>query len=166
MEDIGDGHPVSKFFHAFPSKLHDKYPKCTGYTLLVVLHNMNPRRDLGGNISNLKIQAKMHIMSPKMQPGQINRFINSYTKGLPTAISLLLKDIFNFNNLHSKYDWIIYQTTPPHDSLQWMYMHPSEGLMPMYLNVQSLLYSVLEKIHKVLSDRKRWNKYYQEKRNK
>lgn len=88
MEELGKHKGIAKFFHAFPSKLHDKFPKCTGYSVFVVLHNMNPRKDLGGNIANLKIQAKMHIISPKMQPSQLNRFINMYTKGLPTAINL------------------------------------------------------------------------------
>ncbi|AXE75623.1 IVa2 [Egyptian fruit bat adenovirus] len=164
MENLGSHKAIAKFFHAFPSKLHDKYPKCTGYTLLVVLHNMNPRKDQAGNIANLKIQAKMHIISPKMHPSQITRFINSYTKGLPLAITLLLKDIFNYHSSHSKYDWIVYNTNPENDGFQWMYMHANEGVMPMFLNVQSLLYDLLLKIHKVLNDRDRWNKYYHNKK--
>lgn len=160
MEDMGNHKGIAKFFHAFPSKLHDKFPRCTGYSVLVVLHNMNPRKDMAGNISNLKIQAKMHIISPKMHPSQLSRFINIYTKSLPTAISLLLKDIFSYHNQHSKYDWIIYNTCPPHESLQWTYLHPSEGLMPMYLDVQCFLYNVLEKINKVIMNRQRWNRYY------
>lgn len=160
MEELGGHKGVAKFFHAFPSKLHDRFPKCTGYTVLVVLHNMNPRKDLGGNISNLKIQAKMHLISPRMHPSQLGRFINIYTKGLPVAISLLLKDIFNFHSQHSKFDWIIYNTCPPHESLQWLYLHPKEGLMPMYLDVQCFLYTVLEKINKVIMNRERWTRYY------
>ena len=160
MEDLGNHKGVAKFFHAFPSKLHDRFPKCTGYAVLVVLHNMNPRRDQGGNISNLKIQSKFHIISPKMQPNQLNRFINSYTKGLPLPISLLLKDIFNHHRTHGKYDWIIYNTSPENDAFQWLYMHPTEGLMPMYLNVQAHLYKVLEKISKTRNNRERWTKYY------
>nr|WGN96523.1 IVa2 protein [Lemur mastadenovirus] len=166
MEELGKHKGIAKFFHAFPSKLHDRFPKCTGYTVLVVLHNMNPRKDLGGNIANLKIQAKMHILSPKMHPSQITRFINTYTKGLPLAISLLLKDIFNHHSNHSQYDWIIYNTCPEHDALQWLYLHPREGLMPMYLNVQAFLYSVLEKIHRTLSERERWTRYYHAKKAK
>ncbi|AMB43021.1 IVa2 [Bat mastadenovirus WIV13] len=164
MENLGSTKGIAKFFHAFPSKLHDKFPKCTGYTVLVVLHNMNPRKDNCGNIATLKIQAKMHILSPKMQPMQLNRFINTYTKNLPLAITLLLKDIFNYHNLHSKYDWIIYNTVPEHDALQWMYLNPTEGVMPMYLNVQCKLYNILVKIHKILHDRSRWNKYYHNKK--
>uniref|UniRef100_A0AAU6S566 IVa2 protein n=3 Tax=unclassified Adenoviridae TaxID=189831 RepID=A0AAU6S566_9ADEN len=164
MEELGKHKGVAKFFHAFPSKLHDKFPKCTGYTVMVVLHNMNPRKDLGGNISNLKIQAKLHIISPKMQPSQLTRFVNTYTKGLPLAISLLLKDIFNYYCNHSHYDWIIYNTCPENDALQWMYLHPQEGLMPMYLNVQALLYQILEKIHRIINDRQRWTRYYHSKR--
>ncbi|ALE15294.1 pIVa2 [bottlenose dolphin adenovirus 2] len=164
MEDLGNNKGVAKFFHAFPSKLHDRFPKCTGYAVLVVLHNMNPRKDQGGNISNLKIQSKLHIISPKMQPSQLNRFINLYTKGLPLPISLLLKDIFNFHRIHGKYDWIVYNTTPENEALQWLYMHPEEGLMPMYLNIQSALYKVLEKIHKVLINRARWTRYYHSKK--
>lgn len=160
MEELGGHKGIAKFFHAFPSKLHDRFPKCTGYSVFVVLHNMNPRKDVGGNISNLKIQAKMHIMSPKMHPSQLSRFINIYTKGLPTAIGLLLKDIFNFHSQHNNYDWIIYNTCPPHDSLQWLYLHPKEGLMPMYLDIQHFLYNVLEKINKTITNRKRWTKYY------
>lgn len=160
MEELGGHRGIAKFFHAFPSKLSDRFPKCTGYTVLVVLHNMNPRKDIGGNISNLKIQAKMHLISPKMHPSQLSRFINTYTKGLPVAISMLLKDIFNYHSQHSKYDWIIYNTCPIHEAMQWLYLHPKEGLMPMYLNVQNFLYNVLEKINKTLMNRERWNRYY------
>ncbi|ADD17101.1 IVa2 protein [bat adenovirus 3] len=166
MEDLGGHKGVAKFFHAFPSKLLDRYPKCTGYSVIVVLHNMNPRRDQGGNISNLKTQAKMHIISPKVHPSQLNRFINLYTKGLPTAVSLLLKDIFNFHRLNTSYDWILYNTEPVDDCMHWLYLHPKEGLIPMYLNVQAHLYQALEKIHKTLSDRQRWSRYYHAKRNK
>nr|QRV11607.1 IVa2 [Bat mastadenovirus]QRV11618.1 IVa2 [Bat mastadenovirus] len=166
MEDLGGNRGVAKFFHAFPSKLLDKYPKCTGYSVIVVLHNMNPRRDLGGNISNLKTQAKMHIISPKVHPSQLNRFINIYTKGLPTAISLLLKDIFNFHRLNTSYDWIVYNTEPVDNCMHWMYLSPQEGPMPMYLNIQAKYYHALEKIHKTITDRKRWTRYYHCKKNK
>ncbi|BBE29303.1 IVa2 [Bat mastadenovirus] len=164
MEDLGAHKGVAKFFHAFPSKLLDRFPKCTGYTVIVVLHNMNPRRDQGGNISNLKIQAKMHIISPKVHPSQLNRFINIYTKGLPTAVSLLLKDIFNFHRMNTQYDWIVYNTEPVDNCMHWMYLSPQEGLIPMYLNIQAKLYHALEKINKVLSDRQRWTKYYHSKK--
>lgn len=160
MEDLGRHKAVSKFFHAFPSKLHDKFPKCTGYTVLVVLHNMNPRKDLGGNIANLKIQAKLHLISPRMHPSQLNRFINTYTKSLPLPVTLLLKDIFAFHARHGQYDWIVYNTCPEHNSLQWSYLSPNEGLVPMYLNVQCLVYEALLKIHKTLLDRARWTRYY------
>ncbi|UKT59815.1 IVa2 protein [Raccoon adenovirus] len=164
MEDLGGHKGVAKFFHAFPSKLLDKFPKCTGYSVIVVLHNMNPRRDMAGNISNLKTQAKMHIMSPKVHPSQLNRFINIYTKGLPTAITLLLKDIFNYHRMHTSYDWIAYSTNPEASAMQWMYLNPQEGLMPMYLNVQAKLYNALERIHKTLNDRQRWTRYYHSKK--
>uniref|UniRef100_A0AAU7E1Z1 IVa2 protein n=1 Tax=Cardioderma bat adenovirus TaxID=3141913 RepID=A0AAU7E1Z1_9ADEN len=160
MEDLGSHKGVSKFFHAFPSKLHDKFPRCTGYSVIVVLHNMNPRKDLGGNIANLKSQAKAHIISPKVHPTQINRFINTFTKGNPPAITLLLKDIFNFYRVNSKYDWVVYNCHPVDDSMQWMYLHPNEGLMPMYLNVQTQVYALMEKISKVINDRKRWTRNY------
>lgn len=166
MEDLGANKGVAKFFHAFPSKLLDRFPKCTGYSVIVVLHNMNPRRDQGGNISNLKTQAKMHIISPKVHPSQLNRFINIYTKGLPTAVSLLLKDIFNFHRMNTQYDWIVYNTEPVDNCMHWLYLSPHEGLVPMYLNIQSKLYQALEKINKVLNDRQRWTRYYHSKRNK
>lgn len=164
MEDLGRHRAVSKFFHAFPSKLHDRFPRCTGYTVLVVLHNMNPRKDLGGNIANLKIQAKLHLISPRMHPAQLNRFINIYTKALPLPITLLLKDIFAFHARHGQYDWIIYNTCPEHEALQWTYLSPSEGLVPLYLNVQCLLYDALLRIHKTLTDRARWTRYYRSHR--
>ncbi|SMG83439.1 IVa2 [Bottlenose dolphin adenovirus 1] len=160
MENLGGHKSIAQFFHAFPSKLHEKFPKCSGYSVLVVLHNMNPRRDLAGNISTLKIQAKYHIISPKMQPTQLNRFINIYTKSLPLPISLLLKDIFNFHQQQGKYDWIIYNTVPDHESFTWSYFHPQEGIYPMYLNVQCEILKALEKIHKVITDRERWRRYY------
>lgn len=164
MEDLGGHKGVAKFFHAFPSKLHDRFPKCTGYTVLVVLHNMNPRRDLGGNISNLRIQAKLHIMSPKMHPMQLNRFINNYTKGLPLPISLLLKDIINYHRMHSRYDWVMYSTQPVNDAMEWLYLSPKDGLMPMYLNVQTEVYRALEKIHRALTEKERHSRYYRSRK--
>lgn len=166
MENLGGHKGIAKIFHALPSKLHDRYPRCTGYTVLVVLHNMNPRRDLAGNISTLKIQAKLHILSPKMHPSQLNRFVNMYTKGMPLPISLLLKDIFSYHSTHSNYDWIIYNTNPQQDALQWTYLHPSQGLIPMFLNVQCMLYQVLLKLHRVITDRQRWTRNYRSKSNK
>lgn len=163
MEDLGSHKAIAKFFHAFPSKLHDRFPKCLGYTVLVVLHNMNPRRDLGGNISNLRIQSKLHIVSPKMHPMQLNRFINNYTKGLPLPITLILKDIINYHRMHSKYDWIVYNTQPVNEAMEWMYLSPSDGLMPMYLNVQSEVYKALEKINKSMCEKERWTRYYRNK---
>ncbi|ACJ14507.1 pIVa2 [Murine adenovirus 3] len=163
MEELGKHKSIAKFFHAFPSKLHDRYPQCTGYSVFVVLHNMNPRKDHAGNIATLKIQSKCHIISPKMQPSQVARFINTYTKALPTAITLLLKDIFHYNANHTNYDWIIYNTCPENECMQWMYLHPQDGLMPMYLNVQALFYRLLEKIDKVLRQRQRWNAAYVKK---
>lgn len=164
MEDLGRSKGIAKFFHAFPSKLHDRFPRCTGYSVFVVLHNMNPRKDLAGNIANLKIQSKLHIMSPRMQPSQLNRFINTYTKSMPPAITLLLKDIFNYHASHSKFDWMIYNTCPDNEALQWMYLHPRSGLMPMYLNNQAFLYSLLEKISKILKTRQRWRRSYRYKK--
>ncbi|AKT26020.1 IVa2 [Equine adenovirus 2] len=164
MENLGGHKGVAKFFHAFPSKLHDRFPRCSGYNVFVVLHNMNPRKDLGGNISNLKIQAKLHLISPRMHPSQISRFVNNFTKGMPLPISLLLKDIINFHSQNCKYDWVVYNTDPPNDALQWCYLHPTEGLMPMYLNVQCFLYSVLLQIHRLLNNRHRWTKYYHNKK--
>ncbi|AP_000341.1 IVa2 [Murine mastadenovirus A] len=163
MEELGKHKSIAKFFHAFPSKLHDRFPQCTGYSVFVVLHNMNPRKDQAGNIATLKIQSKCHIISPKMQPSQVARFINTYTKAMPTAITLLLKDIFHHNANHINYDWIIYNTSPEHECMQWMYLHPQNGLMPMYLNVQTILYQLLEKIDKVLRQRQRWNTAYSKK---
>lgn len=164
MENLGSHKPVAKFFHAFPSKLHDRFPKCTGYTVLVALHNMNPRRDLAGNIATLKIQSKFHIISPKMHPSQLSRFINMYTKGMPAAMTLLLKDIFNYCNMNGQYDWIIYNTTPETEDMQWLYLNPSDGIMPMYMNVQRMLYYVMEKISRVIGNRERWTRYYRSKR--
>ncbi|AXE71650.1 Orf6 [Canine mastadenovirus A] len=164
MEDLGGNRGIAKFFHAFPSKLLDRFPKCTGYSVIVVLHNMNPRRDQGGNIANLKIQAKVHMISPKVHPSQLNRFINIYTKGQPTAISLLLKDIFNYHRLNTNFDWIVYNTEPIDNCMHWMYLSPQEGLIPMYLNIQGKLYQALERIHRTLTDRQRWTRYYHSKK--
>lgn len=158
MEDLGGHRGIAKFFHAFPSKLHSKFPRCTGYSVIVVLHNMNPRKDLAGNISNLKLQAKTHLISPKVHPSQLNRFINLYTQGLPVAMSLLLKDIFTHNRNNCQYDWHIYNTEPANEQLQWCYLHPQEGLFPMYLNALTELYGAIEKVSKTIKDRKRWTR--------
>lgn len=111
-----------------------------------------------------KSQLLRNLISPKVNPSQLNRFINTYTKGLPTAISLLLKDILNFCRNHGQYDWLIYSTDPADECMQWSYLHPKEGLVPMYLNLQTLLYGALEKVHKTLRDRERWSRYYHSKR--
>lgn len=159
MEDLGGYKGIAKFFHAFPSKIHDRFPQCTGYSVIVVLHNMNPRKDLAGNISTLKLQAKAHIISPKVHPSQVNRFVNLYAQGLPLPISLLLKDIFNHNRAHCQFDWHVYNTEPVNEQLQWCYLHPTEGAFPMYLNAQGDVLAALEKVSKTIKARRRWNKH-------
>lgn len=47
MNILGASPPISRFFHAMPSKLFGRYQKCTGFSVIVVLHNMNPRHDRG-----------------------------------------------------------------------------------------------------------------------
>ncbi|QIZ64180.1 IVa2 [Guinea pig adenovirus] len=164
MEELGGYRGIAKFFHAFPSKLHDRYPRCTGYAVLVVLHNMHPRKDAAGNISTLKIQAKFHFMSPQMQPNQLYRFINTYTKALPVPISVLLKDVCGHYARQHCYDWIVYNAQPPHADLQWCYLHPADGLRPLCLHSYSVLYRCLEYIHGKLSARDRWNAQYRQQR--
>lgn len=159
MEDLGGYKGIAKFFHAFPSKIHDRFPQCTGYSVIVVLHNMNPRKDLAGNISTLKHQAKAHIISPKVHPSQLNRFVNLYAQGLPLPINLLLKDIFNHNRAHCQFDWHVYNTDPVNKQLQWCYLHPTHGAFPMYLNALTDVLSALEKVSKTIKTRKRWNKH-------
>nr|WRQ19807.1 MAG: IVa2 protein [unidentified adenovirus] len=164
MEDLGKSKQIAKFFHAFPSKLFDRYPACSGYYVFVVLHNMNPRRDAGGNIATLKIQAKMHILSPKMQPAQLNRFINAYTKGLPLPIVLLLKDIFRYHSMNTQYDWIIYNTDVENPANQWIYLNQMCSPIPMYVNALCVTYNSMLKIHRNLTDKERWIRYYVKKK--
>ncbi|UZE89980.1 IVa2 [Human adenovirus 41] len=165
MENLGGHKGVSKFFHAFPSKLHDKFPKCTGYTVLVVLHNMNPRRDLGGNIANLKIQAKMHLISPAcILPNLIDLLI-LLPRDYPWPLACSLRTYFSFMPKNPVTTGLF--TTPPPSMTpsSGPTSTPRDGLMPMYLNIQAHLYRVLENIHKVLNDRDRWSRAYR-KRNK
>ncbi|WGZ76467.1 MAG: IVa2 protein [Agile wallaby adenovirus 1] len=152
MNQLGSSHSISSFFHAMPSKIFGKYPKCTGYTVIVVLHNMNPRHDRG-NIKDLKIQSKCHIISPQLESSQISRFIKNYAFGFPVSLIPVLKDIVNHARMNSKYSWLIYNNVPACESFRWTYYSPDDQIKPVFMNLQSLFYQSCQDIRRVFRKR-------------
>ncbi|QOJ53939.1 IVa2 [Barthadenovirus mellis] len=150
MNKLSCGKAVSAFFHALPSKIYGRYPKCVGYTLLVVLHNMCPRQDRG-NVKDLRIQSKCHIISPQLDPGQIGRFIKTYSFGLPKSMIPVLLDIIDSIRQKSKYSWIIYNNCPSVEALRWLYYTPEEQLNPIYVNLQMLYFQTCKELRNLAS---------------
>lgn len=147
MNQLGTCRAISSFFHALPSKIFGRYPQCSGYTVLVVLHNMNPRSDRG-NIKDLKIQAKCHIISPQLEASQVLRFIRQYSFGFPSALVVVLKDIVDHARIASRYSWLIYNNVPINDSLRWAYYSPDEQLKPICMNLQAIFYKMCAEIRR------------------
>lgn len=152
MNMLGTSHSISSFFHALPSKICGRFPKCTGYSVIVVLHNMNPRHDRG-NIKDLKIQSKCHIISPQLESSQISRFIKNYAFGFPPALVPVLKDIVNHARLNSKYSWLIYNNVPTCESFRWSYYSPDEQLRPIFMDLQTLFYQSCQEIRRIFRKR-------------
>ncbi|AFV70633.1 IVa2 [Bovine adenovirus 6] len=152
MNYLGNCHSISSFFHALPSKIFGRFPKCSGYTVIVVLHNMNPRHDRG-NIKDLKIQSKCHVISPQLEVSQVHRFIKNYSFGFPSALIPVVKDILNHARLNSKYSWLIYNNVPVSESFRWSYYSPSDQIKPMFMNLQTLFYNSCLDIRRVFRKR-------------
>ncbi|AAD45949.1 IVa2 (37.5kd) [Ovine adenovirus 7] len=152
MNQLGSCHSISSFFHALPSKIFNRFAKCNGYTVVVVLHNMNPRHDRG-NIKDLKIQSKCHVISPQLDSSQINRFIKNYSFGFPSALIPVLKDIVDHARVNSKYSWLIYNNVPITESFRWSYYSPSDQVKPIFMNLQSLFYQACMEIRRVFRKR-------------
>lgn len=152
MNQLGCCRSISSFFHAMPSKIVGRFPKCTGYTVMVVLHNMNPRSDRG-NIKDLKIQAKCHIISPQLESQQVNRFIKNFSFGFPSPLIPVVKDVVDFARMNSKYSWLVYSCVPICESLRWSFYTPEEQLKPLYMNLQALMYEACHNIRKVFNKR-------------
>ncbi|AIZ35764.1 IVa2 [Psittacine adenovirus 3] len=152
MNQLGSCHSISMFFHALPSKIFGRYPKCNGYTVIVVLHNMNPRHDRG-NIKDLKIQSKCHIISTQLEMAQIMRFLRSYSFGYPTALLPVLRDIVSHARMNTPYSWIIYNNVPVKESLRWSFYTPCSGLRPIFMNLQTLFYMSCQEIRRVFRKR-------------
>ncbi|ASU50469.1 IVa2 protein [Odocoileus adenovirus 1] len=152
MNQLGSCHSISSFFHALPSKIFGRFSKCTGYTVLVVLHNMNPRHDRG-NIKDLKIQSKCHVISPQLESTQITRFIKNYSFGFPPSLIPVLKDIIDHARMNSKYSWLIYNNVPVCESFRWSYYSPSEQIKPIFMDLQGMFYNACAEIRKVFRKR-------------
>lgn len=152
MTQLGSCKSMSMFFHALPSKIFGRFPACSGYTVLVVLHNMNPRADKG-NIKDLKIQSKCHIISPQLEAHQITRFIKSYSFGFPTPLTAVIKDIADFARMHSKFSWLVYNNVPVCESFRWNYYTPEDQLKPLYIDLQGIMYEACHAIRKVFNKR-------------
>ncbi|QJR83087.1 IVa2 [Bearded dragon adenovirus 1] len=150
MNLLGTHRSISSFFHALPSKILGRFPQCTGYYVLVVLHNMNPRHDRG-NIKDLKIQAKCHIISPQLESPQVLRFIRNYSFGFHSALISILKDMVDYARLHVPFSWLIYSNVPPCESFRWMYYSPEENLRPLYMDLQSIMHESCQAIRKVFN---------------
>lgn len=152
MNILGSHASISRLFHALPSKIVGRYPKCNGFSLIVVLHNMNPRHDRG-NIKDLKIQSKCHIISPQLESSQIKRFIKAYSFGFPQALLPVLKDIVDHARTNDRYSWLIYNNIPAQEAFRWSFYSPKNGLRPIYMNIQSLYYETCNAIRRIFRKR-------------
>lgn len=167
MNQLGSCHSISSFFHALPSKMFGKYSNCSGFTVIVVLHNMNPRHDRG-NIKDLKIQSKCHVISPQLESSQVSRFIKNYSFGFNSALIPVVKDIVDHARLNSRYSWLLYNNVPGCEAFRWSYYSPDDQLRPMFMNIQSLFYHSCQEIRKIFRKRsysqmqyiKRLNTFY------
>ncbi|ABA47236.1 IVa2 [Snake adenovirus 1] len=152
MNQLGACRSISSFFHALPSKIFGRFPACTGYTVLVVLHNMNPRSDRG-NIKDLKIQSKCHIISPQLESQQVSRFIKNFSFGFPTPLVSVIKDIVDHAKMHSKFSWLVYCSVPVRESFRWSYYSPEDQLTPLYVDLQAVMYEACHNIRRVFCKR-------------
>lgn len=152
MNYLGSSRSISSFFHALPSKIFGRFPNCTGYTVMVVLHNMNPRADRG-NIKDLKIQSKCHVISPQLESQQVSRFIKSFSFGFPSPLVSVIKDIVDHSRIHSKFSWLVYCNVPMKESLRWSYYTPDEQLKPLFIDLQGIMYETCQNIRKVFCKR-------------
>ncbi|AII22562.1 protein IVa2 [Lizard adenovirus 2] len=152
MNQLGACRSISSFFHALPSKIFGRFPACTGYSVLVVLHNMNPRSDRG-NIKDLKIQSKCHIISPQLESQQISRFIKNFSFGFPSPLVSVIKDIVDHARMHSKFSWLVYCNVPVKESFRWSYYSPDEQVKPLYIDLQAIMFEACQNIRKVFCKR-------------
>lgn len=165
MNKLSSAPAVSSFFHAMPSKLLGRFPLCSGYTVIIVLHNMCPRHDRG-TIKDLKIQSKCHIISPQIDPAQISRFIKTYSFGMtPHLISVML-DIVNHIRAKNKYSWLIYNNCPSDEAFRWSYYTPDDGITPIYVNLQSIYSEMAKEIRALMLNRQSARNCYVRKLNK
>lgn len=151
MGPLSEARNLSAFFHALPSKIFTKCPQCTGYYVIVVLHNMNPRHDRG-NIADLKAQAKIHIISPTVARDKINRFLNTVSTGIPNALLPLLKDVFEHAR-RKHFTWILYNCCPPLDSFRWS-LYEDGMLNPLLFDLQSIMFNTVNEACKLFKKRK------------
>lgn len=159
MNQLGSAAPMSSFFHAMPSKLMSKFSNCSGFTIVVVLHNMNPRHDRG-NIKDLKIQSKCHIISPQLDSAQISRFIKMYGFGFASPLVPIIKDIVDHARQNSKYSWLIYNNVPINESCRWAYYSPDEQLKPIFMDLQSMYFQTCQDIRRTFRKRDASHMYY------
>lgn len=148
MNQLGSAPPMSAMFHALPSKILGRFPKCTGFYVIVVLHNMNPRQDRG-NIKDLKIQSKCHVISPQLETSQITRFIKMYGFGFAPALIPVIKDIVNHARQNSKFSWLVYNNAPINESVRWAYYSPNDQLKPIFMDLQNIYLQTCQDIRRV-----------------
>ncbi|QCQ84149.1 IVa2 [White sturgeon adenovirus 1] len=136
MEKIINHSNFGHFFHTLPSKISSKYPKCTGYYILVVLHNLFPSSGAGNNIQDLKNQVKMHIISCNCQSHQINSFVNKQSLAVNNRIGAIIK--LTIAQLADKdYCFITYSPSAPITNLLWgITDSETNGVIPMCIDIQ------------------------------
>lgn len=152
---------ISPLYCSLPSKLCSKYGHA--FYLFVVLHNINPYgRGAGNNIMDLKVQAKLHILSTKNQPLQLAHFVNNRSGGMHQLVkTVLLNSIVSEKN--SKYSFVMYNTTPLRDSFQWCaILEGGKCIIPLCIDLQTLLLDSALKICNVhiqkLRNKERYHK--------
>ncbi|AEC32097.1 IVa2 [Raptor adenovirus 1] len=150
---------ISPLYCSLPSKLCSKYGN--PFYMFVVLHNVNPISGNGNNIMDLKVQAKIHILSTKNQPLQLSHFVNNRSGGLNPGIkTILMNSIVSEKNC--KYSFVMYNTCPIRDSFQWSaILEGGKHIFPMGLDLQTLMLDSILRICNVHMYKIRNKKRYQ-----
>ncbi|AAF86923.1 IVa2 [Frog adenovirus 1] len=165
MKCLIDKRNISPLFCSLPSKISSKFK--TGFSMFVVLHNINPTSGNGNNIMDLKIQAKLHILSSKNAPFQLSRFVNTYGTGMsPQLKAVLMNSIIEESK--NDYSFILFNVEPPRPGFSWCaLLNGGNCCEPLSLDLQSILLECVNKICAILKCKKRnRERYVKEKKRK
>lgn len=139
MDRLCSGSSISVLFHALPSKLFARSANCTAFYIFVVLHSMTPRSAIG-NVSTLKVNAKIHILSCNIPQFQFSSFLYNYAHNLSKDLTILLKSYFSYLQKKQRYSWVMYTPDPVSDSFRWCVIDEKCNIIPLNMNIQECFF--------------------------